>query len=238
MGQFDRQSGEWIRDEARHIKWVARLGSQSYGNPVIALGQVYVGTNNGSGYLKRFPAEVDLGCLLCFRESDGQFLWQHSNEKLPTGRVHDWPLQGVCCAPLVEGDRLWYVSNRGCIVCLDTQGFHDGEDDGPVQNELGRLFDVMKNDDPAKDELGPIVAALNSGQASEALRKLFSARGVVLPETIDLKAEEAGKKWSLSAQVGAAARRFELSLAGPRLSASRCSPPTIRTRPMSSGATT
>ncbi len=97
-GEFDDETGEWQKDTAKNIKWVARLGSQSYGNPVVASGKVFVGTNNGAGWLKRYPATVDLGCLLCFNEADGKFLWQASSEKLPTGRVHDWPLQGICCA--------------------------------------------------------------------------------------------------------------------------------------------
>ena len=134
-GRFDRRTGEWISDNAENIKWVARVGSQTYGNPVVADGQIYVGTNNGAGYIKRYPAKVDLGCLVCFRESDGEFLWQHSSEKLPTGRVHDWPLQGICCAPLVEGKRLWFVSSRGEVLCLDTDGFYDDENDGPFKEE-------------------------------------------------------------------------------------------------------
>jgi outer membrane protein assembly factor BamB len=127
---------EWDIDSGKDIKWVARLGSQTYGNPVIANGQVYVGTNNGAGWLKRYPPDVDLGCLLAFRESDGQFLWQHSSEKLPTGRVHDWPYQGICAAPLVEGERLWFVTSRGEVRCLDTKGFHDEENDGPYKDEV------------------------------------------------------------------------------------------------------
>lgn len=134
-GEFDSQTGEWHRDSAQNIKWVARLGSQSYGNPVVADGKVFAGTNNGAAYLKRYPASVDLGCLLCFSEKDGQFLWQHSSEKLPTGRVHDWPQQGICCAPLVEGKRLWYVTSRGEVACLDTEGFADGENNGPFKGE-------------------------------------------------------------------------------------------------------
>ncbi len=39
------------------------------------------------------------------------------------------------CCPLVDGEKLWYVSNRGEVVCLDTQGFHDGENDGPFNKE-------------------------------------------------------------------------------------------------------
>jgi outer membrane protein assembly factor BamB len=30
---------------------------------------------------------------------------------------------------------LWVISNRNEIICLDTEGFRDGENDGPVKNE-------------------------------------------------------------------------------------------------------
>jgi outer membrane protein assembly factor BamB len=135
VGGFDRETGAWDNKDAKNIKWVARLGSQTYGNAVVAGGQVYVGTNNGAGYLERYPSTVDLGCLLAFDEATGKFLWQHSSEKLSTGRVHDWPLQGICCAPLVEGERLWFVTSRGEVRCLDTQGFYDDENDGPYDKE-------------------------------------------------------------------------------------------------------
>lgn len=154
IGEFDKKTGEWDRESSENIKWVARLGSQSYGNPVIANGKVYVGTNNGAGYLKRYPAAVDLGCLLAFNEADGAFLWQDSSEKLPTGFVNDWPLMGICCAPYVEGNRAWFVTSRGEVVCLDTEGFLDDENDGPYkaepsnnQDESDRIWvlDMMKD---------------------------------------------------------------------------------------------
>ena len=119
----------------RNIKWSVPLGSWTNGAPVVADGHVYVGTNNTAAYLKRYPADVDLGCLLCFRESDGKFLWQYSAEKLPTGRMHDWPMAGLGSSPLVEGDRLWLVSNRYEVLCLDAKGFLDGENDGPYRDE-------------------------------------------------------------------------------------------------------
>lgn len=133
VGKFDRRSGAWDRETAENVRWVANLGSQTYGNPVIAGNKVFVGTNNGSGYIDRYPAETDLGCLLAFDRTTGDFLWQHSSEKLDSGRVHDWPLQGVCSTPLVEANRLWFVTNRGEVCCLDTEGFRDGEDNGLKQ---------------------------------------------------------------------------------------------------------
>jgi len=126
----------WDIKTKKNVKWVAELGSQSYGNPVVAGGQVYVGTNNE---LVRNPNEGgDRGVLMCFRESDGQFLWQHTNQKLAAGRANDWPFQGVCSSPLVEGDRLYYVSNRGELICLDTRG------DGKGNAKVIWKFDMME----------------------------------------------------------------------------------------------
>jgi len=123
----------WDVTTGQNVKWVADLGSQSYGNPVVAGGMVFVGTNNEAGY---DPERTqDAGILLAFRESDGEFLWQSLSEKMASGRVNDWPYQGVCSSPLVEGDRLYYVTNRAEVMSLDIQGFRDGENDGPFKDE-------------------------------------------------------------------------------------------------------
>jgi hypothetical protein len=37
---------DWDVKTKKNVKWVADLGSQSYGNPVVAGGMVFVGTNN------------------------------------------------------------------------------------------------------------------------------------------------------------------------------------------------
>jgi len=124
---------EWDVKTKKNIKWVANLGSQSYGNPVVAGGMVFVGTNNE---LVRDPKQPgDRGVLMAFRESDGEFLWQQTHVKLESGRANDWPFQGVASSPLVEGERLYYVSNRGVVHCLDIQGFRDNENDGPFKDE-------------------------------------------------------------------------------------------------------
>ncbi|HLJ10414.1 MAG TPA: PQQ-binding-like beta-propeller repeat protein [Planctomycetaceae bacterium] len=126
---------EWDVASGKNIKWSAKLGSQTYSSPVVANGKVFIGTNNSAGYLKRYPSKVDLGVLLCFDEETGKFLWQHSSEKLPTGRVNDWEYLGICSTVYVEGNRLWYVTNRDEIVCLDTEGFRDNKNDGPFKEE-------------------------------------------------------------------------------------------------------
>src|SRR5262249_14437210 len=92
---------EWNADENKNILWTADLGSKAYGGPVIAAGKVFIGTNNKK---PRDPKIVgDKGILMCFRENDGKFLWQHVHDKLPAGRVNDWPEEGVCSTPVAEG---------------------------------------------------------------------------------------------------------------------------------------
>jgi len=124
---------EWDVKTKKNVKWVAQLGSQSYGNPVVADGMVFVGTNNEA--LRDPKQGGDRGVLMAFRESDGEFLWQHTHPKLESGRANDWPFQGVASSPLVEGEHIYYVSNRGVVFCLDTKGFRDGENDGPFKDE-------------------------------------------------------------------------------------------------------
>ena len=123
----------WDVTKKTNVKWVASVGSQSYGNPVVAGGQVYVGTNNEA--LRDPKQGGDRGVLMAFDEKTGEFLWQHTNEKLTAGRVNDWPFQGVCSSPLVDGNKVYYVSNRAELVCLDAKGFRDGENNGPFKDE-------------------------------------------------------------------------------------------------------
>jgi outer membrane protein assembly factor BamB len=123
----------WDPDSGENVKWSQALGSQSYGGPVVAGGRIYVGTNNED---PRDPAVTgDRGNLMVFDAASGEFLWQSAHAKLTAGRVNDWPLQGVCSGPYVEGDRLYYVSNRAEVVAADVHGFRDRENDGPFTDE-------------------------------------------------------------------------------------------------------
>lgn len=124
---------KWDAKTGLNIKWTATLGSQTYAGPILIGGKVFVGTNNQG---RRNPKLTgDRGVIMAFRESDGEFLWQSTHTKLPAGRVNDWPQQGICSTPFIENDRLYYISNRAEVVCVDTEGFMDGENDGPFTEE-------------------------------------------------------------------------------------------------------
>jgi len=113
-------AAKWDISAGENVKWKAQLGTQSYGNPIVYKGKVFVGTNNGH---PRDPkVEGDKGIVMAFSESDGKFLWQAVHDKLPSGRVNDWPEQGICSTPCVENDRIYYVTNRCEVVCYDVEG--------------------------------------------------------------------------------------------------------------------
>ena len=120
----------------RNIKWVARLGNETHGTPVVAGGRVLVGTNND---VPRDPRhQGDRGVLMCFDEKDGQFLWQLIVPKIGGDVFQDWPSGGLCSPPTVEGDRVYVLSNRADVLCLDLKGQANGND-GPFQDE-GKLM--------------------------------------------------------------------------------------------------
>lgn len=126
---------EWDVGSGRNVKWAAALGSQTYGNPIVAGGRVYVGTNNEALYDEEIVG--DKGVLLAFDAGSGELVWQMVSDKLASGRVNDWPYQGICSSPLVEGDRIYYVTNRGEVIALDAGGLADGND-GPFTDETYR----------------------------------------------------------------------------------------------------
>ncbi len=123
--RFDPETGE-------NIKWSVALGSQCWATPVVAGGRVLIGTNNSQ---PRDPKhQGDRGVLMCFRENDGGFEWQLVVPKLSEDVFFDWPQAGMCSPPTVEGERVYMVTNRDEVVCLDLQGMANGND-GPYRDE-------------------------------------------------------------------------------------------------------
>jgi len=105
---------EWSfggRTPRKNIKWSAPLGRVTFGTPVIAGGRVFIGTDHD-----RPDPLQQKGVLKCFAESDGRLLWQATHAKLPNAGEDDGSL-GICSTPAVAGDRVYYVSNRGELVC-------------------------------------------------------------------------------------------------------------------------
>lgn len=153
VGTYDETTHKWNHEKTRNVRWKAKLGRKTFGTPIVAGGKVFIATNGSGGHVERDPNRNRRGYLLCFRESDGKFLWHFSANELET---HDWHFThpGLGASPLVEGNRLWFVSNRGEVICLDTEGFHDGENDGPFggETESKEVADVVWRYDLVKKQ--------------------------------------------------------------------------------------
>ncbi len=135
----------------KNILWRVPLGSETHSTPVVAGGRVFIGTNNER---PRDPRRNgDRGVLLCLDERDGRLLWQLLVPKVTNSIYWDWPRAGICSPPTVESNRVYLVSNRGEILCLDIDGLANGND-GPFTDEARHATPVGET--PA--ELGPFDA--------------------------------------------------------------------------------
>jgi outer membrane protein assembly factor BamB len=130
--KFKPNSEEVDLTAAKNVKWVAKLGSQSYGNPVVSQGVVLVGTNNATPRDPRF--KDDKSILYALKESDGSLLWQLTVPKLASGKVNDWEYLGLLASPCVEGDKVYVVTSRCEVLCLDLHGQANGNQ-GPFMDE-------------------------------------------------------------------------------------------------------
>jgi outer membrane protein assembly factor BamB len=134
---FDPQSG-------RNILWSAELGTETHSTPVVAGGRVYIGTNNGH---PRDPAQQgDRGVLMCFDEKTGRFLWQLVFPKRDEDIYFDWPHSGISSPVTVEGDRVYFVNNRGVVLCLDVRPAsgksETNQELGPLEPRIIWQFDL------------------------------------------------------------------------------------------------
>src|SRR5687768_6817784 len=147
-GKFKKGTEEVDMATTKNVKWVGKLGSQSYGNVSIAGGKVYIGTNNDS---PRDPKHTgDRSILMVFDEKTGEFLWQLVIPKLASGKVNDWENLGLLSSPTVEGNRVYLVTSRCEVICLDVDGFSNGND-GPFKDEEQYIVGPGK----PKGKIGP-----------------------------------------------------------------------------------
>jgi outer membrane protein assembly factor BamB len=144
---FDPQSG-------KNIKWSAELGTETHSSPVIAGGRVYIGTNNG--HPRDAKHQGDRGVLLCLDEKSGRLLWQLVVPKREEDIYFDWPQSGLCSPATVEGDRVYIVSNRGEVMCLDVHGMSNGNQG--FQEEGEHMVSANAAGDSTKYMPGPLDA--------------------------------------------------------------------------------
>ncbi len=116
-----------------NVRWVVKLGTFICGNPTVADGRVFVGTDDatlqGDTRLKRSKG----GMIWCLDEKTGETLWRltvpvRPKERLPKDAHYGQQNLGVCSAPTVAGDRAYVVTSAAEILCLDVHGQANGND--------------------------------------------------------------------------------------------------------------
>lgn len=123
----------------QNVRWVTRLGNFICGNPTVADGRVFVGTDDTSlqndPRLKRSKG----GMVWCLDEKTGGLLWRlpvpaRPRERLPENAHYGQQNLGVCSSPTVVGERAYVMTNSCEILCLDVKGQADGNG-GPFLDE-------------------------------------------------------------------------------------------------------
>jgi len=138
---------EKFKTDSDDVRWTARLGSITYASPIVAEGKVLVGTNNRHPRDKRHRG--DRGVLMCFNESDGKFLWQLVVPKLKEVKYGDWHYCGISSTPVVVDSKVYVVSNRCEVLCLDINGMADGNA-GPYLDEGKHMVEPGDDREPFK----------------------------------------------------------------------------------------
>ena len=105
---------------ARNVRWGVKVANAIYSTPSIAEGRVFIGA-----------MEQGNGLLACLDAATGKVLWKwkappkkfpHDIDGFLLG-IHEIPPQmGVCSSPAISGGRVYFVSHRFEVVCLDVNG--------------------------------------------------------------------------------------------------------------------
>jgi outer membrane protein assembly factor BamB/SAM-dependent methyltransferase len=146
----ERDGGVLVRPGWNYL-WEAPLGRIASGSPTVADGLIWIGTNNER---PRDPkVKGDGAVLMCFRASDGHFLWQYVSPRLKDEHL-DYPHSGLNCSPLVEGGRLYFTTNRAEVLCFDI---------GPLKSGKGTPTLLWKVDMMKELGVSPVGLAMSVG---------------------------------------------------------------------------
>lgn len=132
-----------LPETTENVRWVVKLGTFICGNPTVAGGRVYVGTDDamlqGDTRLKRTRG----GMVWCLDEKTGQTLWRlpvpvRPKDRLPENAHYGQQNLGTCSAPAVVGNRVYVVTSACEVLCLDANGQANGND-GPFTDEASYI---------------------------------------------------------------------------------------------------
>ncbi len=133
-----RHGGKVDLSTTENVRWVSKLGTNAYGNPTVAHGRVFVGTDAKAVVDDPRFDPPPAGVVVCLNESNGKMLWRLAVPErtygLPDSNHFVMQRCGICSSPTVVGNRVYLVTSADEVVCLDVHGLADGND-GPFQDE-------------------------------------------------------------------------------------------------------
>jgi len=98
---------------------------------------------------------------MCFRESDGKFLWQYLSPRLSEGRPQDTWGGSMGSSPVVVGNRLWLITNRCEVICFDIELLQKGHGEPKLvwKTDLRKEFGVFPHYPGMAAGFGPSLPA-------------------------------------------------------------------------------
>jgi len=123
------------------LVWEVRLGTHQYSIPTIDRGRIYLGVND-NGITREGYNPTGGGAILCLDLATGKTLWELPIPRYAEGTRSPYYFDhwrcGVCSGPVVVGDRVYVVGNRGDVLCLNRHGQANGNT-GPFTDELAYM---------------------------------------------------------------------------------------------------
>jgi len=130
-GEKDTETGRVKPGTTENVKWGVKLCQAIYSTPAVAGGKIFIGGR-----------QRDLGLLMCVEEATGKLLWQWQGPAREVPKYIDGFLigigpnpkaLGVCSTPIVEGDRVYFVTHSFKVLCLDVNGQAEGAEAGQAR---------------------------------------------------------------------------------------------------------
>ena len=143
--------------------WEIKTGTHQYSIPTIDRGRIFVAATD-SGIERAGCKATGGGVVMCVEQATGKLIWRLPIPRYfagvkPPYHFDQWDC-GVCSGPVADGDRVYVVSSRGEILCLDREGQANGND-GPFLEELAYMGITNTQDAKLKPTDGDILWKYN-----------------------------------------------------------------------------
>ncbi len=102
--------------------WELRLGIHQYSIPTLDRGRIFLAADDTAAQQPGYSATGG-GVLLCVDQATAKRIWELPSPRClegvkPPFHFDQWRC-GICSRPVVDGDRVFVVGNRGEVLCVD-----------------------------------------------------------------------------------------------------------------------